>query len=59
LFRLTRQGTVSGGGSNTTAWQIYSGPVTVELAKNGTANFDYYSDDTAGNVETTRTEVLQ
>ena len=58
-FRLTGQGTVSAGGSDTTAWQVYTGPVTVNLAKNGTANFDYYSVDTAGNTEATLTEVLQ
>jgi len=33
--------------------------VTVNLAQNGTANFDYYSEDVAGNVEATQTEVLQ
>lgn len=58
-FRLTGQGTVTGGGANTTAWQVYSGPVTVTLSKNGTASFDYYSVDTAGNTEATHTEVLQ
>jgi hypothetical protein len=58
-FRLTGQGTVSTGGIDTTAWQVSSGPVTVNRAKNGTANFDYYSMDSAGNPETTHTAVLQ
>ena len=58
-FRVTGQGTVTAGGTDTTAWQIYTGLVTVDIAKRGTANFDYYSVDTAGNAEATRTEVLQ
>jgi len=48
-----------GGGADTTAWQVYAGPVTVSLAKNGTANFDYYSVDTSNNTQATHTEVLQ
>ncbi|MGB5177936.1 MAG: PKD domain-containing protein, partial [Gammaproteobacteria bacterium] len=58
-FRVTGQGTVSAGGTDTTAWQIYTGQITVDVAKRGTANFDYYSVDTAGNIEATLTEVLQ
>ena len=40
---------MTGGGANTntTAWQVYGGAVTVSLVKNGTASFDYYSVDTA------------
>lgn len=59
-FRVTGQGSVTGGGASTTSWQTYSGPVSVKLnSSTSTASFDYYSVDTAGNVEATRTEVLQ
>jgi len=47
------------GGADSTAWQDYSGPISVAVDKNGTASFDYYSVDSAGNTEATRTEVLQ
>ena len=42
-----------------TDWQVYTGPISVAVDKSGTASFDYYSVDTAGNTEATRTEVLQ
>jgi len=59
-FRVTGDATITSGGANTTAWQTYSGTtVHADIAKRGTANLDYYSVDTAGNTEATRTEVLQ
>jgi len=58
-FRLTGQAHITSGGTDTTAWQVYSGPISVAVDKNATANFDYYSVDTTGNTETTHTEVLQ
>ena len=58
-FRLTGQAHITAGGADSTAWQDYSGPISVAVDKNGTASFDYYSVDTAGNTEATRTEVLQ
>ena len=58
-FRLTGQGTVVSGGSNSTAWQTYNGAVRVENTKNGASTFEYYSIDTAGNQETAQARVLQ
>jgi len=58
-FRLTGGAQVITGGSATTDWQSYTGAIQVQLNKNGTGQFDYYSVDTAGNVEATHTEVLQ
>jgi len=59
-FRVTGEGTITSGGANTTAWQIYGGTtIHVDIAKRGTANLDYYSIDTVGNQEAIRTEVLQ
>jgi hypothetical protein len=38
---------------------VYTGPISIAVNKNGTANFDYYLVDSAGNTEATRTEVMQ
>ena len=58
-FRLTGQAHITAGGADSTAWQVYTGPISVALDKSGAASFNYYSVDTAGNTEATRTEVLQ
>ena len=59
-FRLMGEGTVISGGSSSTDWQAYVGPVTVQLEKGkSSASFEYYSVDTAGNQEATQLEVLQ
>jgi YD repeat-containing protein len=59
-FRVTGEGNVTVGGSDTTAWQTYTVPVTVKLAgNNAVATFEYYSEDTAGNTEVTQQEILQ
>jgi len=58
-FRLTGLAHITAGGADITAWQVYTGLISVAMDKNGTANFDYYSVDIANNTETTHTEVLQ
>jgi hypothetical protein len=58
-FCLTGQGTITSGGANTTALQIYTGPIRVESDKRGTSYLVYYSVSDAGGSETVRTEVLQ
>jgi len=59
-FRVTGEGNVTAGGSDTTAWQTYTVPVTVKLAgNNAIATFEYYSEDIAGNTEVTQQEILQ
>ena len=59
-FRVTGEGNVTVGGSDTTAWQTYTVPITVKLAgNNAIATFEYYSEDTAGNTAVTQQEILQ
>jgi len=59
-FRVTGEGNVTAGGSDSTDWQTYTVPVTVKLAGNSAiATFEYYSEDTAGNTEVTQQEILQ
>jgi len=58
-FRVTGQGTVTAGGADTTAWQTYTSQITIQLAKGGTATIEYYSIDSAGNQEATKSGVLQ
>jgi YD repeat-containing protein len=58
LFRFTGQGTITAGGTDTGEWQPYQGPVSVQLQKRGEGVFEFYSRDTAGNVEAVREEVL-
>jgi hypothetical protein len=43
----------------TSALQIYTGPIGVAVDKDGIANVDYCSVDSAGNTEATKTGVLQ
>jgi len=59
-FRITGDSTIVSGGVDTTNWQIDSGvPISVKVPTNGIAYLDYYSVDSAGNQEVTRTKVLQ
>ena len=58
-FRFNGQGTITAGGADTTAWQTYTVPVVVQLVKKGSGDFEFYSEDTAANVEATQLEVLQ
>ena len=58
-FRLTGEASIISGGTASTDWQTYTRVITVQMVKGGTANFEYYSVDTAGNTEVTKTEVLQ
>ena len=58
-FRLIGQAHITAGGADSTDWQVYTGPISVAVDRKGTANFDYYSVDTVGNTEATKTEVLQ
>ena len=58
-FRLTGQAHITAGGADSTAWQVYTGPISVAVDKKGAASFEYYSVGSAGNTEATKTEVLQ
>jgi YD repeat-containing protein len=58
-FRVTGQGTVTAGGADTTDWQTYTSQITIQLDKHGTATIEYYSIDSAGNQEETKSGVLQ
>ena len=59
FFRVTGQGAVTAGGAASADWQTYAGAVTVKLDKKGSATFEYYSVDNAGNQEAIKSEVLQ
>ncbi len=50
---------IQSGGTDTTAWQTYTGAINIKNDKKGVGTFEYYSVDTASNVETTKTKVLQ
>ncbi|MFC1685295.1 PKD domain-containing protein, partial [Pseudomonadota bacterium] len=58
-FQLAGQGQIVSGGAATEDWQTYTGPIQVSIDKKRSANFNYFSVDTAGNTEGTKTEVLQ
>ena len=58
-FRLTGQAALAAGGDSGGNWQAYGGPLIILVDKKGTAILDFYSQDAAGNVEPTQTEVLQ
>jgi YD repeat-containing protein len=59
FFRFSGQGRVVSGGQDNQDWQHYLAPVGIQLSKKGAGLFEFYSEDTAGNVETTQTENLQ
>ena len=56
-YRVTT-GTVVSGGADTTSWQTYSGVVRVQAPKKSDPVIEFYSQDSAGNTETTQTVVL-
>jgi YD repeat-containing protein len=58
-FRFAGQGVILSGGESSTEWQIYGQPVVIQMDKSGTGQFEFYSEDSEGNRELTRTEVLQ
>ena len=58
-FQAQGGGTITAGGTNTSAYQTYTGPVDITLNKNGQMTFRYYSVDTAGNTEAWREVTLQ
>jgi hypothetical protein len=59
MFRISGDGQIVSGGTNTPEFQLYGGPVRVEITnRNGAATLDVYSVDTAGNIETTQTQSL-
>ena len=58
-FRFSGQGTIDSGGDSTANWQVYTGPVVIRLDKNGSGEFEFYSQDMDGNVEASKMEVLQ
>ena len=58
-YLFTGQGTIVDGGNNAGEWQMYQGPVAIQLEKKGEGLFQFFSRDDAGNDETTRTELLQ
>ena len=47
------------GGIDVTTWQTYTGAINIINDKSQTGTFEYYSTDTAGNMEVTKTEALQ
>jgi hypothetical protein len=58
-FRLTGQAALASGGDTGESWQTYGGPLTILLDKKGTAILEFYSQDAAGNMESTQSETLQ
>lgn len=56
MFRISGAATVTAGGTTTTAWQTYTGKITVQLT--GTATLEYYSRDAAGNTEAIKSGTL-
>ena len=59
FFRVTGGSHVISGGSDTTAWQTYSGPIKTKNDKGTTGLIEYYSVDGASNQEDTKSAVLQ
>jgi hypothetical protein len=57
-FRFSGQGTIVSGGQPDDNWQTYTGPVVIQMDKRGSGAFEYYSEDSDGNRESSRTEVL-
>ena len=59
FFRFSGQGVITTGGDTILSWQLYTEPVVIQLQKNGSGSLEFYSEDSAGNVEATQLEVLQ
>ena len=57
-FRFNGDGVVISGGDSSLAWQTYSAPVTIQMSKGGSGEFEFYSQDDDGNQEISRTEIL-
>jgi hypothetical protein len=58
-FRLSGQGVITSGGTDSAGWQPYAGVVTVALSRKGSATFEYYSVDASGNEESPQMLMLQ
>jgi hypothetical protein len=58
-FRFIGQGVISAGGADTPSWQTYTQAVVIQLDKSGSGDFEFYSEDFAGNLESTQLEILQ
>jgi hypothetical protein len=58
-FQAQGGGTITAGGTNTSAYQTYTGPVEITLNKSGQMTFRYYAVDIAGNTEAWRGVVLK
>jgi hypothetical protein len=57
-FRFSGDGVVISGGDSSLAWQTYSAPVTIQMSKGGSGEFEFYSQDDDGHQEISRTEIL-
>jgi len=57
-YRFTGDGVIASGGETSGAWQVYSGQLIIQMEKGGAGALDFYSEDSQGNREITRTEVL-
>jgi subtilisin family serine protease/PKD repeat protein len=58
-FRVTGGSHVIGSGSDTTAWQIYSGLVKIRNDKGLTGTLEFYSVDSSGNQEVIKSYLLK
>jgi hypothetical protein len=57
-YRFTGDGVIASGGETSDAWQVYSGQLIIQMEKGGAGALDFYSEDSQGNREITRTELL-
>jgi hypothetical protein len=57
-FRFQGQGEIISGGLNNDQWQTYQGNVRLALDKKGQGYFEHYSEDTSGNRESIKRELL-
>jgi serine protease len=59
FFKVTGDGTIVSGGENGSSYQVYGGPIRVEITvRNSFAVLEYYSVDAAGNEESAKTAIL-
>ena len=58
-YRFSGEGAVVDDSGPVGEWQVYHGPFDIQLEKSGSGLLEFYSEDLAGNVEQTQTEVLQ